>query len=150
MKLNRENNAMFDLCVCELFSMRDNSKLFDGIDVGKYNSIDWLRFARAAAGRLFDDIERRYPDASDGSDLEIDWMYEICENGEKFLSQVVNPEQEHEFALSVNAFMWIKVKGATRDDAHDKLCKMIDNPDFVREHYTEFELDNEVVICEDW
>lgn len=153
MKLNRENNRMFDLCVCELYSMQnDDSMTFkdEGIDTGDFGCLEWLELCREAVRLLFTDMEERYDD-----EYEIKWADEIYDRAPEFLLTVVkakdaerNNMHEFEYKVTANAFMTLRVMARSKGDADEIAQNIVYGRGFVQEHYTEFEIDSEAVILD--
>lgn len=166
-KVNR-GEGFEDFVLCEMYKLEDDNTFTDGeeFDIGDYSACEWVVICRKAVEALIADIERRanandmeYPTFSgignDGWQI-VDYTYEVFENGPKILKKILkedwekrHPAEEYDFTISANAFLTLSVKGRSREEAKETALRMIESADFVREHYTEFEIEGEAVMHED-
>lgn len=153
--------------LCEMYNLKDayNDKEHD-FDTGDYTTMEWINICVKARDALFADIERRanannmeYP-IKIGNDESgwamVDFVYEVFENGPEIMEKILtedwekrHPVKEHQFIINASAFMTLTVKARNRADARKEAQRLLEETDFVMEHYTEFEIDNEAVLFED-
>lgn len=165
-KVNR-GDGFDEYVLCEMYNLKDayNDKEHD-FDTYDYSTMEWIEICKKARDALFADIERR----ANANDMEypikigndetgwamVDFVYEVFENGPEIMEKILtedwekrHPVKEHQFVISASAFMTLTVKARDRADARKEAQRLLEETDFVMEHYTEFEIDNEAVLFED-